>query len=135
MSDGVSGLDVAGIVGGIATLSGGLWAGVKWLFGRADRREAQLDEKEKALVTRLEARVASLEERDEKRETEHREALAKLDRVLTACTLLVKDYELHNPGSIILAQAKALLARDFPHLFKVSKDTPADMQATLSRLN
>jgi len=89
-----------------------------------DRKAASIDQKEAELIDRLDARVQSLEERDEKRETEHRQALAKLDRVLTACTLMVKDYELHTPGSPILAQARALLVRDYPHLFNTRVKRP-----------
>ena len=104
----------------VSAIGSGIWR----LITHADRKAASIDQKEAELIDRLDARVQSLEERDEKRETEHRQALAKLDRVLTACTLMVKDYELHTPGSPILAQARALLVRDYPHLFNTRVKRP-----------
>lgn len=130
MSDGASGFDIAGIVGGVGTLLGIAGAGIKSLFRRADRREAALDRKEAELVARMETRVAALEKRDEEREAEMIELRAELQDTRTGLLILAQEVSATNPASPALMLARKLLRDRFP----LDGDTPPDMREALRQI-
>lgn len=116
MSNGTNPLDFAAITGGIVTICGGAWGGVKWLFGRADRRERRLEAKEAELVAKLEARVAALEE-------DNRKIWVALGYVVPALHAI----DPHNPALTAVAK---ILGSAFP----IDLNTPPDMTDTLSKI-
>lgn len=110
------GFDIAGIVGGAVTFLASVGGGIKWLFGRAERREKALDAKEAELVAKLESRVAALEEDNRK--------------IWLALSYVVPALHAHDPKSPALAQAAKILGDAFP----IDLNTPKDMTDTLSKL-
>jgi len=100
VSNGTNPLDFAAITGGIVTICGGAWGGVKWLFGRAERRERRLEAKEAEIVSKLEQRVAALEE-------DYRKLLLAFSFVATGLHAL-------DPANPSLGQAARILGDDFP---------------------
>lgn len=100
MSDTASGWDIAGIVGGIGTLASLIGAGIWRLISRADTRTASIEAKEAALVTKLELRVAALEEDNR--------------RIWLALSYVVPALHAHDPGSPALRMAAKLLGDAFP---------------------
>lgn len=112
MSEGTNPLDLAGIVGGFVTFLGTVGGGVKWLFGRVERREKALDAKEEATVAKLEERVAALEK-------DNRKIWLALSYVVPA--LHAQDPK--NPALKVVAQ---ILGDAFP--------VPQDMTDTLGKI-
>ncbi|MEK7414482.1 MAG: hypothetical protein AAB263_14300 [Planctomycetota bacterium] len=126
--------DVGGIVGGVATLGGGLWGGLRWLIGRNDKRTADLDKKEAALIVRMEQRIKALEERDEDRERDHADCQQRVDKLLFFCVLMVEEGEAANSSSQTIRRAKMYLMRVFPEAFGPQPPIPKDMLSTLDKL-
>lgn len=116
MSDGANPLDIAAISGGVVTVGGGLWGGIKWLFGRAERREKALDAKEADLVKRLEARVDALE--------------AENRKIWLVIGYVVPALHAHDPKSPALKAAAQILGDAYP----IDLNTPDDMSAQLDKL-
>ena len=131
MSDAPSAWQLVGAGGGLATVCGGLWGGFKWLFGRAERRQAALDQKEAELVAKMEARIKALEERDEKREGELIALRAELNDTRIALMVLAQEVSATNPTSPALALARRIRCDIFP----VDFNTPSDMTETLNKLD
>lgn len=132
-----------------AAIGGGsfaaVWAGIKWavrfITGRQDRREAELNAREARLDEQESEQMRALREEVEalkawqrdvtaERERDHR----KMDRVAMLCRLFIEEIEQINPGSSLAMQGRALLMRDFPELF-VLAPTPPDMMASIARLD
>jgi len=116
MSTGPDGFDIAGIIGGVVTFLASIGGGIKWLFGRAERREKALDAKEAELVAKLEQRVAALEEDNRK--------------IWMALSYVVPALHAHDPKSPALKAAAQILGNAFP----VDLNTPKDMTDTLSKI-
>jgi uncharacterized coiled-coil protein SlyX len=136
MSDSPTTWQTIGGVGGVVSLLTLVGAGWRWIFNRADRREAALDKREAELVAKMEERVAALEARDERREaevtelrTELSETRTELSDTRTALLLLAQEVAEHNPQSPALALARKLLRERFP----LDPNTPADMVETVLR--
>jgi hypothetical protein len=112
-----SAADMAGIAGGAVTLLASIGGGVKFLFGRAERREKALDAKEGDFVKRLEGRVAALE-------IENRKIWLVIGYVVPAL-------HAHDPASPALKAAAQILGDAYP----VDLSTPQDMTDTLKRMD
>jgi hypothetical protein len=130
MADAPTTWQVVGGVGGLATVCGGIWGGIKWLFGRAERKEAALDAKEAQLVAKLEARIVALEERDERREAEFLALRTELQDTRAALIIVAQEVAMTNPTSPALALARTLLRERFP----LDPHTPSDMTETLKKI-
>jgi hypothetical protein len=127
--------DIGGVVGGVVTVSGGIWGGIRWLIGRNDRREAKLDEKEAALIKKLEERIQLLEDRDAQREVEHDACQRRVDKLLFFCVLMVEEGEAITPASATIVRAKRYLMREFPEAFGPQPPVPEDMVKTLRQID
>lgn len=119
--------ETAGILGGIATALGGVWAFVKYLIGR---RDSQADLREKKLIVWEE----KLQQRDAAyhAQVEHRlEATEKkLGAVSAALFATIAEVQIFDPGSPALARARVILQQAYP----VAGDMPEDIAVLVHRL-
>lgn len=136
MSDSPTTWQTIGGIGGLVSVLTVIGAGWRWIFNRADRREAALDKREARQVAKMEERVAALEARDERRETEVielrtelTETRTELSDTRTALLVLAQEVAEHNPTSAALALARNLLRGRFP----LDPNTPDDMIETARR--
>ena len=136
--------EIAGYASAIVLLLGSFGAAVRWLFGRADRREALVSAREAELVKKLEARLDRLETDHEKLRSDHatlaqsnaelsadHATLAQSNAKLRAVVLILADeVATSNPSSRALAQARHILGMAFP----MPTSTPVDMLAMLESI-
>lgn len=120
MSDAPSAWQLVGAGGGLATVCGGLWGGFKWLFGRAERRQAALDQKEAELVAKLQDTVKEQGARIEALEHDNRKIWLALSYVVPALHAL-------DPRSPALKVVGQILGDAFP--------IPSDMSDSLNKLD
>jgi hypothetical protein len=121
---------MAGMFGGALSILTLVGSGIKWVFGRSDRKEAALEAREEGYVAKLEARIIALEKRDEKREAELVEMRAELHDTRAALIIVAQEVAVSNPGSPALLLARKLLKERFP----LDLETPADMLDTLKKI-
>ena len=120
MSDSPTFWQAAGGIGGVLSLFATLGAGVKYLFKRADRREAVLDQKEAELVAKLQDTVKEQGNRIEALEHDNRKIWLALSYVVPALHAL-------DPRSPALKVVGQILGDAFP--------IPSDMTDSLSKLD
>ncbi len=105
---------ILGVFVAAATLIGG---GIKWLFGRADRREERQQKREDAYVEKIEARLAVLEKRT--------------GELWTCFNLVTHALHAKDPLDPALQRAADILGDAFP----INLSTPKDMQDALRRID
>ena len=123
MSEAADGLSIAGVLGGSVTLLGLFGGGIKWLFGRAERREQALDAKEAEYVSELKKAIKEQGERIEALELDCRKLWMVIGYVVPAL-------HSHDPKSPALTQAAKILGDAFP----IDLNTPKDMTETLNKI-
>lgn len=110
--------------GGLLVLGGG----IKWLwdriFGRLDKRQADLDAKEAAIVRKMEERLKALEQRVEEQGVE-------LEAHRISIHILVAKVRRDDPDAPELMQVGEILGAAFPLHLRV----PTDMIDTLNRMD
>jgi hypothetical protein len=97
-------------------LLGAIGSAFKYLFGRADRREARQEKREEAYVDKIEAKLAHFEER--------------LGDLWTCVTVLATALHRRDPLDPALSRVAKILGDAFP----IDLGTPPDMQAKLDEL-
>lgn len=109
-------LDWAAVISGATGALVVLGAGIKWLFGRADRREARQQKREDDYVKKIEARLTVLEE--------------TTGNLWTCLNLVAHALHEKDPMNPALRRAANILGDAFP----INLDTPPDMQAILDKI-
>ncbi len=110
-------LDWAAVISGATGALVVIGAGIKWLFGRADRRETRQQKREDAYVEKIEARLKLLEE--------------TTGDLWTCFHLVANALHEKDPMNKALRRAADILGDAFP----IDLATPPDMIAALDKLS
>jgi len=132
MSDHPDNTLIAWLLGGGGLVAAG--SGLKWLWDKVIRhraeREAKIDAREDEYVTKMEARLAKVEQTMGQQATQIHEQSVELERHRLALALLVNDVAAHRPSALVLHQVRAILGQAFPLPFP----TPNDVSDLASRI-